>query len=77
VGFSHDLISQLFVFRHYKSIIEPKNSFVIHSKVLGFLLFHLLFDVKHPHINLLELDNLTSKREIHSDIVEYHRMKEM
>jgi hypothetical protein len=45
--------------------------------VLGFLLFHLTFDVKHTHISLLEFDNPTSKRAIHSNIVEYHRMKEM
>jgi hypothetical protein len=45
--------------------------------VLGFLLFHLPIDVKHTHISLLEFDNSTSERPIHSDIVEYHRMKEM
>jgi hypothetical protein len=33
--------------------------------------------MKHTHISLLELDNPTSKRAIHSDIVKYHRMKEM
>jgi hypothetical protein len=77
MGFSHDLISKFFIFRYYEPIIEPKDSFVIHSKVLGFLLFHLPLDVKHTHISLLELDNLASKRAIHSDIVEYHRMKEM
>jgi hypothetical protein len=74
---SHDLVSKLFVFGYDKSIIEPENSFVIHSKVLGFLLFHLPIDVKHTHISLLEFDNSTSERAIHSDIVEYHRMKEM
>jgi hypothetical protein len=77
MGFSHNLISKFFVFGYYKPIIEPKNSFVIHPKVLGFLLFHLLLDVKHTHISLLEFDNSTSKRAIHDDIVEYHRMKEM
>jgi hypothetical protein len=70
MGFSHDLISKFFVFRYYESIIEPKNSFVIYSKVLGFLFFHLPVDVKHPHICLLELENSASKRAIHSDIVE-------
>jgi hypothetical protein len=77
IGFSHNLISKFFVFGYDKSIIEPENSFVIHSKVLGFLLFHLPLDVKRTHISLLELDNLTSKRAIHSNVVEYHRMKEM
>jgi hypothetical protein len=77
MGFSHDLISKLFIFGHYEPIIEPKNSFVIHSKVFGLLLFHLLFDMKHTHISFLELDNSTSERAIHNDIVEHHRMKEM
>jgi hypothetical protein len=77
MGFSHNLISKFFVFGYDKSIIEPENSFVIHSKVLGFLLFHLTLDVKHTHISLLELDYSTSERAIHSDNVEYHRVKEM
>jgi hypothetical protein len=77
MGFSHDLVSKLLVFGYDKSIAEPENSFVIHSKVLSFLLFYLPLDVKHTHISLLELDNLPSKRAIHSDIVEYHMMKEM
>jgi hypothetical protein len=74
MGFSHNLISKFFVFGYYKSTIEPENSFVIHPKVFGFLLFHLSLDVKHTHISLLEFDNSTSKRAIHSDIVEYYRM---
>jgi hypothetical protein len=77
MGFSHNLVSKFLVFGYDKSIVEPENSFVIHSKVLGFLLFHLLLDVKHTHISLLELDNLTSQRAIQSDIVEYHKVKEM
>jgi hypothetical protein len=77
MGFSHDLISKFFAFGYDKSIVELENSFVIHFKVLGFLLFHLSLDVKHTHISLLDLDNLTSKRAIHSNIVEYHMMKEM
>jgi hypothetical protein len=77
MGFSHDLISKFSILGYDKSIIEPENSFVIHSKMLGFLLFHLPLDVKHPLISFLELDNLTSKRAVHSNIVEYHRMKEM
>jgi hypothetical protein len=77
MGFSHDLISKFFVFGYYKSIIELENSFVVDPKVLGLLLFHLPLDVKHTHISLLEFDNSTSKRAIHSDIVEYYRMKEM
>jgi len=77
MGFSHDLVSKFLVFGHDQSIVELENSFVIHPKVLGFLLFHLPLDVKHTHISLLELDNSTSKRTIHSDIMEYHRMKEM
>jgi hypothetical protein len=77
MGFSHNLVSKLLIFGYDKSIVELENSFVIHSKVLGFLLFHLLLDVKHTYISLLELDNSTSERTIHSDIVEYHRMKEM
>jgi hypothetical protein len=71
MDFNHDLVSKFSVFGHDKSIVEPENSFVIHSKVLGFLLFHLLLDVKHTHISLLELDNLTSERAVHSNIVEY------
>jgi hypothetical protein len=77
MGFSHNLIPKFFDFGYNKSIIELENSFVIHSKVLGFLLFHLSLDVKHTHISLLELNNLVSERAIHSDIVEYHRMKKM
>jgi hypothetical protein len=77
VGFSHNLVSKFLVFGYDKSIIEPENSFVIYSKVLVFLLFHLSLDVKHTHISLLELDNSTSERAIHSDIVEYHMIKEM
>jgi hypothetical protein len=77
MGFSHNLVSKFLVFRYDKSIIEPENSFVIHSKVLGFLLFHLPLDVKHTHISHLELDNLTSQRAIHGDIMEYHKVKEM
>jgi hypothetical protein len=77
MGFSHDLISKFFIFGYNKSIVEPENFFVIHSNVLSFLLFHLSLDVKHTHISLLELENLTSKRAVHSDIVEYHKMKEM
>jgi hypothetical protein len=77
VGFSHDLVSKFLVFGYDKSTVEPENSFVIHSKVLGFLLFHLPLDVKHTHISLLELDNSTSERAIHNNIVEYHMMKEV
>jgi hypothetical protein len=75
VAFSHNLVSKFLVFGYDKSIIELENSFVIYSKVLGFLLFHLPLDVKHTHISLLELDNSTFERAIHSDIVEYHRME--
>jgi hypothetical protein len=53
MGFSHDLVSKFLVFGHDKSIVEPENSFVIHSKVLGFLLFHFSLDVKYTNINLL------------------------
>jgi hypothetical protein len=77
VGFSHDFVPKFFAFGYNKSIVEPENSMVIHSKVLGFLPFHLPLDVKHTHISLLELDNSTSERAIHSDIMEYHRMKKM
>jgi hypothetical protein len=49
MGFSHDLVPKFLVLGHYELIFEPKNSFVINSEVLGFLLFHLPFDVKHPH----------------------------
>jgi hypothetical protein len=59
---------------HYESILEPKNSLVINSEVLGFLFFYLPFDVKHTHIMLLKLDDLTSKRAIITDITEHHRM---
>jgi hypothetical protein len=74
MGFSHDLVPKFLVLEHYKSIFEPKNSFVINSKVLGLLLFHLLFDVKHTYISLLKLDDSTSKRAIHSDTVEHNWM---
>jgi hypothetical protein len=77
IGFSHNLISKFFVFGYDKSIVEPENSFVIHSKVLGFLLFHLPLDVIHTPIGLLEFDNLTSKIAVHGNVVEYHMMKEM
>jgi hypothetical protein len=77
MSFDHDLVPKFLVLRHYESIFEPKNSFVINLEVLGLLLFHLLFDVKHPHISLLKLDDSTSKRAINSDIVEHDRMKEM
>jgi hypothetical protein len=77
MGFSHDLVPKFLVLRHCKSIFEPKNSFVINSEVLGLLLFHLSFDVKHTHISLLKLDDSTSKRAINSDIVKYHWMEEM
>jgi hypothetical protein len=77
MGLSHDLISKFFVFRHYESIIEPENPFVIHPKVLGLLLFHLPLDVKHTHISLLELNNSAPEGTIHSDIVKYHGMKKM
>ena len=77
MGFSHNLNSKFFVFGYYKPIIKPENSFVIDPKVFGLMLFHLPFDVKHTHISLLEFDNSTSKRAIHSDIVEYCRMKEV
>jgi hypothetical protein len=77
VGFGHDLVSKFLIFGYDKFIIEPENSFIIHSKVLGFLLFHRSLDVKHTHISLLELDNPTSERAIHSNIVEYHRMNVM
>ena len=77
MGFSHNLISKFFVFGYHKPIIKPENSLVIDPKVLGFFLFHLSLDVKHTHISLLEFDNSTSKRAIHSDIVEYYRMKEV
>jgi hypothetical protein len=72
MGFSHDLVPEFLVLGHYESIFEPENSFVINSEVLGILLFHLLFDVKHTHISLLKLDDLTSKRVIHSDIMEHN-----
>ena len=77
MGFSHNLISKFFVFGYYKPIIKPENSFVIDLKVFGLMLFHLPLDVKHTHISLLEFDNSTSKSAIHSDIVEYYRMKEV
>jgi hypothetical protein len=77
MSFSHDFVSKFFIFGYDKSIFKPENSLIIHSKVLGLLLFHLPLDVKHSHISLLELNNLTSKRAIHSNIVEYHRAKEM
>jgi hypothetical protein len=53
MGFSHDLVSKFLVLGHDKSVIKPENPFVIHSKVLGFLLFHLSFDVKYTSIGLL------------------------
>jgi hypothetical protein len=53
MGFSHDLVSKFLVFGHDKSIVEPENSFVIHSKVLGFLFFHFSLDVKYTNISLL------------------------
>jgi hypothetical protein len=77
MGFSHDLISKFFILGYNKSIVEPENSLVIHSKVLGFFLLYLPLDVKHTHISLLKLNNSTSKRAIHSNVVEYHRMKEL
>jgi hypothetical protein len=77
MGFSYNLISKFFVFRYDKSIVELENSLVIHSKVLGFLLFHLPLDVKHTHINLLELNNPTSKRAVHNNVMEYDMMKEI
>jgi hypothetical protein len=72
MGFNHDLVSKFLVLGHYESIFEPKNSFVINSEVLGFLLFHLSFDTKHTHISLLKLDDSTSKRAINSDIMEHN-----
>jgi hypothetical protein len=77
MGFSHDLIPKLFIFGYDQSIVESENSFIIHSKVLGFLLFYLSLDVKYTHISLLKFDNSTSERVIYSDIMEYHRMKKM
>jgi hypothetical protein len=77
MGFSHDLISKFFILGYNKSIVEPENSLVIHSKVLGFFLLYLPLDVKHTHISLLKLNNSTSQRAIHSNVVEYHRMKEL
>jgi hypothetical protein len=77
MGFRHNLVSKFFVLGHYESVFEPKNSFVINLEVLGFLLFHLPFDVKHTRISLLKLDDSTSKRAINSDIVEHHWVKEM
>jgi hypothetical protein len=53
MGFSHDLVTMFLVFGHDKSIVEPENSFVIHSKVLGFLLLHFSLDVKYTSISLL------------------------
>jgi hypothetical protein len=50
------------------------------NKVSGFgqtIHHHLMLDVKYTHISLLELDYSASKREIHNNVVEYHRMKEM
>jgi hypothetical protein len=72
MGFSHDLVPKFLVLRHYESLFEPKNSFVINSEVLGFLLFHPPLDMKHTHFTLLKLDDSTSKRVINSDIVEHH-----
>jgi hypothetical protein len=69
MGFRHDLVSKFFVLGYYESVFEPKNSFVINLEVLGFLLFHLRFDVKHTHISLLKLDDSTSKRAINNDIL--------
>jgi hypothetical protein len=77
MDFSHDLVPKFLVLRHYESIFEPKNSFVINSEVLGLLLFYLPFDVKHTHISLLKLNDSTSKRAINSDIVKYHWIEEM
>jgi hypothetical protein len=53
MGFSHDLVSKFLVLGHDKSIVESENSFVIHLKVLGFLLFHFSLDVKYTSISLL------------------------
>jgi hypothetical protein len=53
MGFGHDLVSKFLVFGHDKSIVEPENSIVIHSKLLGLLLFHFSLDVKYTSISLL------------------------
>jgi hypothetical protein len=72
MGFIHNLVPKFLVLGHYKSVLEPKNSFVIYSEVLGFLLFHLPFDVKDTHISLLKLDDSTLKRAINNDIMEHN-----
>jgi hypothetical protein len=77
MGFSHDLVPKFFVLRDYKSVLEPKNTLLIDSKMLRLLFLHLSFDVENTHISLLKLDDSTSKRAINSDIVEHNRMREM
>jgi hypothetical protein len=77
MGFSHNLVSKFFVLGDYKSILEPKNTLLIDSKMLGLLFLHLSFDVENTHIGLLKFDDLTSKRAINSDIMEHCRMQKM
>jgi hypothetical protein len=74
MGFHHDLVSKFFVLGHYESVLEPKNALLIYSKMLGLSFLHLSFNVENTHINLLKLDDSTSKRAIDSDIVEHNRM---
>jgi hypothetical protein len=60
MGFSHNLVSKFLVFGHDKSIVEPENSFVIYSKVLGFLLLYFSLDVKYTSTSLLQLNDSSS-----------------
>jgi hypothetical protein len=56
--FIQNLLADLIIFRHNYAVVEPYNTLIISSEVVGFSSFYLLMNVLHSFIISLYVNYL-------------------